>query len=165
MTLSLRDYHRGEMVRSTDSPAPLDPLIQIAESVRTYLAEQDWGCEITVRRIYDTDLDLHQMEGIYLDVVLADPRDELGTRSDLDTECVLDVALRTKVASTDPETIDPLVALARRVFVALVRPAAIAAAWKDTAHTALFVPQHLRELGQFTSLVAVTFGITEGLPP
>ena len=63
------------------------------------------------------------------------------------------------MAVEDPAAVDPLLELVEAIAARLshVLPAVPEATWVKTEHTVLAAHEHLHELRQFTSVVAVTY--------
>lgn len=132
----------------------------IAQALVEDLSATVFSQPFTAYRAYLPIVDLAQMVAIHVTVVVAGRTTEPISRSLLQVDHRLEVAIQQRLDGDEVTHCDPLLALVEEIadHVAGHRLAgAPDAAWVKTEHGPLIDPGHLNELRQFTSLLAVTY--------
>jgi len=112
------------------------------------------------------DFDLHQMGDLHVTVVpRSDEISALSRNSDAH-EVAVDVGVQKKLITETNAEIDPLLSLVQEIADFLNRRAMSGAAgsepfaWRGTANDPICLPEHIREMRQFTSVLTVTYRAT-----
>jgi hypothetical protein len=133
---------------------------QIAEALVADLNATAFSRPFTARRAYLPIAELAEMADLHVTVVVAGRTTEPISRSLLQVDHRLEVAVQQRLTGEGLADGDPLLALVEEIadHVAGHRLAgAPDAAWVKTEHGPLVDPGHLNELRQFTSLVVLTY--------
>ena len=154
-------------------------LIDIAEAVKDEINSAGFGRDFKAERSYaDWDVKLEDVDVLRVDVVpvRCDPRQ--ASRGLIEYECAVDIGIRKRFGSSTTETatgriqqdrIDELMELSQRISDYFLPSQAVSgqdghpltdvpeACWLQTENRAAFVPKHIREARQFTSIFRVTF--------
>ncbi len=133
---------------------------EIADAVVTELNAGGFAMPFTAVRAVLPLYDLGEMSTLHVTVVPAARVVEAASRSTRQIDHRVDVAVQQKVAIEEQAAVDPLIhlvdAIAARLS-ALPFAALTEVAWVKTEHTPLIAHDHLHELRQFTSVIAMTY--------
>ena len=138
----------------------MNPLVQIADAV---VAELN-GPELALgaERAYVPAFELEEMDTLRVTVVPKSTTESQHSRSISVLECKVDVAVQKRVPAGDTNAVDELMQLVNRIAAQLRRrklahcPEAV---WIGTEYPAVFAPEHLAELHQFTSVLTLSYRI------
>ena len=142
--------------------------IQIADAVTAALNAATLSQSFTAVRHYLPEFDLKEMEALHVSVVPAELDEEMADRTRDRAEYKIHVAVQKRVAKQDPpgldtHAIDALMQLVEEIDD-LFRHKRLAgyeqAHWAKTENKPIYDPKHLKEHGQFTSLLVFTFRVT-----
>ena len=142
--------------------------IQIADAVPAALNAATLSQSFTAVRHYLPEFDLKEMETLHVSVVPAELDEETADRTRDRAEYKIHVAVQKRVAKQDPPgldtaAIDALMQLVEEIDD-LFRHKRLAgyeqAHWAKTENKPIYDPKHLKEHGQFTSLLVFTFRVT-----
>ena len=142
--------------------------IQIADAVTAALNAATLSQSFTAVRHYLPEFDLKEMETLHVSVVPAELDEEIADRTRDRAEYKIHVAIQKRVAKQDPPgldtaAIDALMQLVEEIDD-LIRHKRLAgyeeASWAKTENKPIYDPKHLKEHGQFTSLLVFTFRVT-----
>jgi len=134
----------------------------IADAVVAEMNGHTFSQVFTAVRTYDTTLPLEDAGTLRVTVVPKALAEEVASRTTDQVDYVVDVGVRKKPASVSNAEMDPLVALVEeiRAFFRRRRLAAYPGAMcVRTPIEPVFAPEHLREYGQFTSILSLTFRV------
>jgi hypothetical protein len=142
--------------------------IQIADAVTAALNAATLSQSFTAVRHYLPEFDLKEMETLHVSVVPAELDEEMADRTRDRAEYKIHVAVQKRVAKQDPPGIDTAAIDALMQLVEeiddLFRHKRLAgyeqAHWAKTENKPIYDPKHLKEHGQFTSLLVFTFRVT-----
>lgn len=142
--------------------------IKIADAVTAALNAATLSQPFTAVRHYLPEFDLKEMETLHVSIVPAELDEEIADRTRDRAEYKIHVAVQKRVARQDPPGLDTaeLDALMQLVeeIDDLFRHKRLAgyeqAHWAKTENRPIYDPKHLKEHGQFTSLLVFTFRIT-----
>jgi len=132
-------------------------ITELAQAVVVALNAETFALDFMAKRIVLPQTKLEDLDGLTVSVV---PRsDELTslTRGLTAHEMKIDIAIQQRVSAVDNTTIDPLIALAEEVRTFLNRQRIGDGIWKRTQHEPIYLPDHLRQLRTFTSVITVTY--------
>ena len=132
----------------------------IAEALVTDLNATAFSRPFTARRAYLPLADLAEMADLHVTVVVAGRTTEPISRSLLQVDHRLEVAVQQRLSGDGLSDGDPLLALVEEIadhFAGHRLAGAPEAAWVKTEHGPLVDPGHLNELRQFTSLLSITY--------
>jgi hypothetical protein len=104
--------------------------------------------------------ELGEMDDLHVTVVLTGRSLAPASRSQLQIEHRLDIAVQQRLASDNPTACDGLLALVGEIADHLSGhrlAGAPEAVWVKTEHAPLIDPVHLNELRQFTAVLTVTY--------
>jgi hypothetical protein len=142
-------------------------VIQIADAVVTALNLATMSEPVTVRRFYLPEFDLKDMGTLHVSVVPAELDEEIADRSRDRAEYKIHVAVQKRVTTNDPpgldsSVLDGLMELVQQIDD-IFRHKALAAfpqaSWAKTENKPIYDPKHLKDHGQFTSLLVFTFRV------
>jgi len=132
----------------------------LAEALVADLAATAFSQSFTPYRAYLPIVDLAELAAIHVTVVVAGRTTQPISRTLLQVDHRIEVAVQQRLSGDGPAACDPLLALVEEIadHVAGHRLAgAPDAAWVKTEHGPLVDPGHLNELRQFTSLLTLTY--------
>jgi hypothetical protein len=132
----------------------------VAAAVVADLTATAFSQAFTAERAYLPIIDLGAMMALHVTVVAAGRTVQPASRTSLQVEHRIEIAVQQKLASEDPTACDPLLGLVGEIADHLSGhhlAGAPDAAWVRTEHAPLVDPGHLNELRQFTSLITVTY--------
>ena len=135
-------------------------IADIAAAVVAELNARTFSPAFTAVRTYLPVYDLAEMADLHVTVVPKGVTSQQASRDASQFEISVDIAVQKKLAATDNAEIDPLMDLAEEIaeFLRQRRLAAFpAAAWVRTEHVAVYSPEHLEQLRQFTSVMTVVY--------
>jgi hypothetical protein len=138
----------------------------IAQAVAEDLNRHAFALPFSAVRAYLPLYDLGEMSDLHVTVVPVARTTSPGTRDLLQVDHRIEIAVQQKVPVEEVEAVDPLLALVRSIANHLVAhpiDAVPGAHWIRTEHSPFIAPEHLHELRQFTSVIAVTYRTWE--PP
>ena len=140
----------------------MSTIIKIADAVVGELNRAALGEAFTAKRTYRPVYDLKDMKDLRVSVVPRAVAETIQSRSRTQGDYTVDVAVQKKVAD-DTET-DGLMKLVEEVardfrFRRLPLLGGGEAVWIGTANSPVYAPEHLAELGQFTSVLSLTFRV------
>ncbi len=142
--------------------------IRIADAVVAALNAAALSQPFTAVRHYLPEFDLKEMDTLHVSVVPAELDEEIADRVRDRAEYKIHVAVQKRVSKQDPPgldaaAIDALMQLVEEIDD-LLRHKPLAgyeqAHWTKTENKPIYDPKHLKEHGQFTSLLVFTFRIT-----
>ena len=137
-------------------------ITDIADAVAAELNGHTFSQKFTAVRTYDTTLALQDAGTLHVTVVPKALTEEVASRGADQVDYAIDVGVRKKPASVSNADLDPLVSLVEeiRAFFRRRRLAAYpGAVCIRTPIEPVFAPEHLREYGQFTSILSLTFRV------
>lgn len=141
--------------------------IQIADAMVAMLNGATLSQSFTAKRYYLPEFDLKEMSTLHVSVVPAELDEEMADRSRDKAEYKIHVAVQKRVAMQEPPgldmaAIDGLMQLVEEIDD-LFRHKPLAgfeqAHWVKTENKPIYDPKHLKEHGQFTSLLAFTYRV------
>ena len=140
-------------------------VIDIADAVTAMLNAASLSQPFTAARHYLPEFDLKEMNELHISVVPAELDEEMSDRSRDRAEYKIHVAVQKRVVKQSPPgldnaAIDGLMTLVQEIDD-LLRHKPLAgypqAHWIKTENKPIYDPKHLKEHGQFTSLLAFTY--------
>jgi len=143
-------------------------LVQVADAVAAELNAESFSLPFTAVRHYETAMELEETGEIAVDVVPVSPGMEEESDTTLRFDSAVDVAVRYKFTSadTDPATgrintlaVDDLLNLVQELgrFLSLRRLTEFDAVFVSIETMFGWVPDHLQQWSQFTSIFRVTY--------
>ena len=132
-------------------------IIDIADAVVAELNATQFSQPFEAKRSYLPRFDLPEMKDVHVTVVPKGVTVLPGTRVHNQHDYEIDVAVQKKVADA---AIDPLMRLVEEIadhFRSKRLAAMSNVAWAGTAHSPIYAPEHLEQMGQFTSVLTLTF--------
>lgn len=138
----------------------MSTIIKIADGVRGELNRGSWREEFVAERRYRPLYDLKDMKDVHVSVVPRAVTETIQNRGRTQGDYTVDVAVQKKVAG-DEQT-DGLMKLVEEIarhfrFRRLKLLGGEEAVWIGTINMPIYAPDHLAELGQFTSVLSLTF--------
>lgn len=133
---------------------------EIADAVVMELNAAPFVPALAAVRAYLPLYDLGEMHDLHVTIVPASRTMTPAHRSALQIDHRIDIAVQYKVAVEDPAAVDPVLALVERIAAYLaLRPLGQVpqAQWVSCQHGPFVAPEHLHELRQVTSVLAVTY--------
>jgi len=134
-------------------------IIDIADALVTALNAQEFGQAFTAVRRYRPVYELAEMADLHVTVVPKGVALERADRLREQVDVRIDVAVQKKVAGDSD--IDGLMALVEEIaaFARDLRLEECAAVWLRTENDPVYAPEHLAELGVFTSVLTLTLRV------
>jgi hypothetical protein len=122
--------------------------------------------QFTAERIYDSERELEDQETLRVDVLIGDTDQTFSSRSMLQGDHRIDVAIRQKVKALDTKALDELADFVSQIddFFSLPPRRLVdypAAGWIASKVVYYYVPAHIREKSKFTSLLRFTYRVFE----
>jgi len=141
---------------------------EIADAVVTALNDATLSQPLAADRHYLPEFDLTAMDQLHVSVVPAELDEEIADRARDRAEYKIHVAVQKRVSQQespglDTTAIDALMGLVEEIDdLFRHKPLAgyEAAHWTKTENKPIYDPKHLKEHGQFTSLLVLTFRVT-----
>ncbi len=138
----------------------MSTIAKLADAVVGELNRADLGEDFTASRAYRPVYDLGDMADLRVTVVPRTVGETIQSRSRTQSDYTVDVAVQKKIAGD--EEADGLMNLVEAIarhfrFRRLMLLGGAEAVWIATANSPIYVPEHLAELGQFTSVLSLTF--------
>jgi hypothetical protein len=150
--------------------------IQVAEAVLSELNLAPAGTFVrpfTAERVYLGTPDLADVAGVRLSITPTAVDDEFAARAGVTSEVVIQIGVRAKLQNSPGEPafylaeMDELRLLTQQVRRFLCQPqrrrlSALPAAMltRGPQNNPTFAPEHLGELGQYTSIITLTYRVT-----
>jgi hypothetical protein len=135
-------------------------ITDIADAVVTEMNGHTFGQAFTAVRTYDTTLPLEDAGTLRVTVVPKALAEEVASRAADQVDYVIDVGVRKKPSQGSNAELDLLVALVEEIRAFFRRRRLTAYPGVMCVRTPVepvFAPEHLREYGQFTSILSLTF--------
>ena len=133
---------------------------EVADAVVAELNAQEFSLAFTAVRSYLPRYDLAEMKDLRVTVVPRSMAILPATRSQNQHDVEIDIAVQKKLTKADNQEIDSLVDLVDEIAqkFRLKRLSTLpAAVWAKTVEDPIYLPEHLDQLRQFTSVVTLTF--------
>jgi len=137
-------------------------ITDIAEAVVEMLNAGSFGQPIEAQRLYSPQFELAEMEDLHVTVVPRGVQILPGGRAHNQHDYTIDVAVQKKLSAADNAEIDTLMDLVDQIadhFRFKRLEGVPNAVWLKTEHQAIYSPEHLREMRQFTSVLTFTFRV------
>lgn len=149
-----------------------------ADAVRATIATGSYSLTIEPELAYDTDLALEDADTLHVDIVPAGLTQEADSRASLAYSALIDVAVRYRYSQTQRndttqkvthDNLEMYVDLLEEISEHLATPANRAltdkpkATWLRNDMKMPWLPQHLREHGQFTGIFQATYYVARDL--
>lgn len=137
-------------------------IVDIAEAVVAELNGGTFSQSFTAQRLYRPQFDLAEMQDLHVTVVPRGIETSIASRSGVQCDVSVDVAVQKKLQTETSAEIDPLMALVEEIadfFRGRKLSECPRASWIATANEPVYSPGHLEELRQFTSVLTVTFRV------
>jgi len=133
-------------------------ITDIADAVVAELNAAEFSQPFEAQRRYLPRFDLAEMKDVHVTVVPKGATVLSGSRAHHQHDYEIDVAVQKKTAAD--ADVDPLMGLVEEIadhFRGKRLEAMSNVAWAGTAHSPIYAPEHLEQLGQFTSVLTFTF--------
>jgi hypothetical protein len=139
------------------------PLVtEIADAVTAELNGHVFNLPFTAERHYLPVFELPEMKTLHVTVVPKGLTVTQIARNTAAYDAQIDVAIQKKFDASDATELDPLLALTEEIaefFRFKTLTGTLRACWIKTEHPALYAPEHMDQLRQFTSLITLTFRV------
>ena len=137
-------------------------LTDIAEAVRNELNNHEFSQAFEAVRLYQPLFELPEMKTLHVTVVPRALEMQTSSRTLVQHDYGVDVAVQKKFESDEAVELDPLMALVEEIidFFRLRRLEAVpGAAWIETENSPVYSQEHMQKFRQFTSVIALTFRV------
>ena len=137
-------------------------IIDIADAVVSELNGGTFSQGFTAERHYRPVFELADMKTLHVTVVPKGVEMSGASRSLVQHDFAVDVAVQKKLESGDAAEMDALMSLVEEIadfFRHLRLDAVPSAVWVRTENFPVYAPEHIEELQQFTSILTVTFRV------
>jgi hypothetical protein len=138
--------------------------VDIAEAVTAQLNGQSFSQPFTTERLYLPVFELPEMKTLHVSVVPKGITVTQISRNCAANDISVDVAVQKKLEQGDNAEIDALLQLADELasfFRFKTLPGPLGACWIKTEHSALYSPEHVEQMRQFTSVFTLTFRVIQ----
>ncbi len=136
----------------------------VADAVVTELNATTFSLSFTAVRKYQPHYDLAQLKSLHVTVIPSGLMTQQAARGPGQRDVDVDIAVQQKLTQEENADLDPLLALAEEIAEHFRGKRLIAysqAIWVKSEHKAVFVPEHLQQYRQFTSVLTLTFRVLE----
>ena len=142
-------------------------VVEIADAVVAALNGAHLSQAVSAERYYLPEFDLPEMDQLHVSVVPAELDEEIADRTRDRAEYKIHVAVQKRVTKQDPSgldtaAIDGLMRLVEEIDDLFRHKPLLGypeAHWTKTENKPIYDPKHLKEHGQFTSLLVFTFRV------
>ena len=137
--------------------------IEIADAIVAKLNDASLSQAFTATRAYLPTYKLEELDTLHVTVVPKSMYVEMASREKDDETYRIDVAVQKRLSDITNAVIDPLTLLAQEVGDHMRRRRLTdypAAAWIGIEHDPIYVPRHLEEHNQFTSVITLMYLVT-----
>ena len=137
-------------------------LTDIAEAVKNELNAGEFSQEFEAVRLYQPLFELPEMKTLHVTVVPRGVEMAVSSRSLVQHDYGVDVAVQKKFDTDEAVELDPLMALVEEIadFFRLRRLTAVpGAAWAKTENSPVYSQEHMEQFRQFTSVATLTFRV------
>jgi hypothetical protein len=142
-------------------------VVEIADAVVAALNGAKLSQALVAKRYYLPEFDLKAMDQLHVSVVPAELEEEISDRARDRAEYKIHVAVQKRVGKQDPPgldqtAIDGLMTLVQEIddlFRHKPLDGYPEAHWVKTENKPIYDPKHLKESGQFTSLLVFSFRV------
>ena len=137
-------------------------VVQVADAVVAALNAGTFSQTVAAIRAYLPQFELPEMAVLHVTVVPKSVEISGACRNAAAYDYKVDVAVQKRFQEATAAELDPLLRLVEEIadhFRLRRLPAYPAAAWIKTEHTALYAPEHMESLRQFTSVLTLTFRV------
>jgi len=139
-------------------------ILSIADAVVTALNADEFQEtlteEFTAERLFLPNFKLEDMDALHVSVVPKSMTEEAASRNDVDYQYQIDIGVQKRFTKLESSEIDPLVDLVEQIaalFKLASLPTYTDVTWIKTDHPALYAPEHMEQLRQFTSVLTLTY--------
>jgi hypothetical protein len=132
-------------------------VVQVAQAVTDALNAGTFSMPFTAQRLALPLFTLEEMQVLHVTVVPREVASSVLDRASDEDEVKVDVAVQKRAASVAVADVDPLLAFVQEIADFLNRRQMGDAIWKKTENKPVYLPEHLREKEQFTSVLTVTY--------
>jgi len=132
-------------------------VVQVAQAVTDALNAGTFSMPFTAQRMALPLFTLEEMQDLHVTVVPREVASSVLDRASDEDEVKVDVAVQKRAASVAVADVDPLLAFVQEIADFLNRRQMGDAIWKKTENKPVYLPEHLREKEQFTSVLTVTY--------
>jgi hypothetical protein len=132
-------------------------VVQVAQAVTDALNTGTFSMPFTAQRLALPLFTLEEMQDLHVTVVPREVASSVLDRASDEDEVKVDVAVQKRAASVAVADVDPLLSLVQEIADFLNRRQMGDAIWKKTENKPVYLPEHLREKEQFTSVLTVTY--------
>ncbi|OQB78594.1 MAG: hypothetical protein BWX88_05154 [Planctomycetes bacterium ADurb.Bin126] len=140
-------------------------IVDIADAVAAELNGHTFSQAFTARRLYRPVFDLADMKTLHVSVVPKGVEMQGASRTLVQHDYLIDVGVQKKLPTSpsgDNTEIDALMALVEQIadFFRQRRLQAMPnVVWVKTENPSIYLPEHLDQLRQFTSVLTLTFRV------
>lgn len=137
-------------------------ITDIADALVAELNAGSFSQPVSAQRLYFPQFDLPSMQTLHVTVVPKGVVLSTLDRARGQGDYALDLAVQRKLATDDNPELDALVDLVEEIidhFRARRLDSFPAAAWLKTEVAALYAPEHMTEMRQFTSVLTLTYRV------
>ena len=137
-------------------------LTEIAEAVKDELNAHDFSQEFEAVRLYQPLFELPEMKTLHVTVVPRGVEMQVSSRSLVQHDYAVDVAVQKKFDTDEAVERDPLMVLVEEIadFFRLRRLEVVpGAVWAKTENKPVYSQEHMEQFRQFTSVLTLTFRV------
>ena len=142
----------------------MSAIVAIADAVAAELQAGSFSQTFSPKRLYVADFSLKDMKDLQVSVVPAGVSITPASRQASHYEYQVDIGVQQKIDTKDESDADGLMALVEEIrdFFRLRRLVGYQqAVWISTENKPVYSPDHMQEMGQFTSVISLTFRVTK----
>lgn len=140
----------------------MSEVVQVADAVVAALNGATFSQPVSAVRSYLPQFELAEMDELHVTVVPKAVEIAGASRGSAAYDYKIDVAVQKRFQTGDAAELDPLLHLVEEIadhFRLKRLEGYPGAAWTKTEYAALYAPEHMENLRQFTSVVTLTFRV------
>lgn len=137
-------------------------VVQIADAVVAELNAGTFAEPFTAQRLFSPVFDLQDMQTLHVSVVPRSVTSQPASRSSGFYDYAIDIGVQKKLNSEDPAEVEDRLSLVEAIGEYLRNRKLTSmpeASWVKTENAPVYVPEHLDQLRQFTSVLTVTYRV------
>lgn len=140
----------------------MSTILELADAVVAAVNAGAFGTTVEAVRAYQPTYELQDLQALKFSVMPRSLTITTAARASCYFDCAIDIAVQKKVNPDQPAELDALMELVAQLIDHLRMKrleAAPDAAWLSIASEPVFVPEHLEQWRQFTSVLTVTYRV------
>ena len=138
-------------------------IAEVADAVVAELNATVFSLAFTAKRHYQPRYEMADLKTLQVTVIPSGLTTQTLGRGQAQRDVAIDIAVQQKLDQENNTTLDPLMALAEEIaehFRGRRLANSPNAIWVKTEHRAIYATEHLQQYRQFTSVITLTFRVS-----